>query len=103
MVPAPAELEFEFLRPRSGQGHLGGTGTAGPGALCRFVPPCIPVYSRVFPCISLYLFCTSLYFLVFVLYALYCLVLPCVALGAQWPTPWEVIPLVSFVFLCLLP
>ena len=69
----------------------------------RFVPPCIPLYCLVFPCIRLYLFCIALYFLVFVLYASYCLVLPRIALGTLRPVSWQVVPLVRFVFLGLLP
>ena len=86
-------------------------------ALHRLVLPCIPSYCFVFvlyfsvlrclgfvlPCIVLYLFCIALYFLVFVLYALYCLVLPRIALGTLRPVSWQVVPLVRFVFLGLLP
>ena len=56
------------------------------------------LYRLVFPCIPLYLFCIALYFLVFVLYASYCLVLPRIALGALRPVSWQVVRLVRFVF-----
>ena len=81
---------------------LGGPPRGPPvhAALYRLVPPCIALYFLV---LFLYLFCIVLYCLVLPRIVLYCPVLPRIASGAPWPISWQVIPLVRFVFLCLLP